>query len=63
MAFSKNGDLYFTDPPYGLPLRENDPGFANHGYGGVYRIRKETLDTARAVEEAAPEPELVESSE
>lgn len=32
-----NGDVYFTDPPYGLPNREPDE---DHGYGGcgVFRI-------------------------
>ncbi|QEG35646.1 SMP-30/gluconolactonase/LRE family protein [Bythopirellula goksoeyrii] len=34
-----NGDVYFTDPPYGLPNREPDD---KHGYGGcgVFRIAK-----------------------
>ena len=25
LAFKSNGDLYFTDPPYGLPKNVNDP--------------------------------------
>lgn len=30
-----NGNLYFTDPPYGLPLGENDPG-RELDFQGVY---------------------------
>jgi gluconolactonase len=36
-----SGDIYFTDPPYGLPKRENDP-MRELDYFGVYRIKKET---------------------
>ncbi len=28
LVFAKNGDLYFTDPPYGLEKREKDPARA-----------------------------------
>lgn len=31
------GSYYFTDPPYGMPKRENDPGRETAGFG-VYRI-------------------------
>lgn len=34
-----NGDVYFTDPPYGLPKQENDPS-RETGIFGVYRISK-----------------------
>ncbi len=34
---AKNGDIYFTDPPYGLPMRENDPRRELEHFG-VYRI-------------------------
>ncbi|MBL7815705.1 MAG: SMP-30/gluconolactonase/LRE family protein [Saprospiraceae bacterium] len=34
-----NGDVYFTDPPYGLPKQENDPS-RETGIFGVYRIAK-----------------------
>eukprot|EP00752_Nemacystus_decipiens_P007272 g6509.t1 len=67
LAFSKRGDLYFTDPPYGLPLRQENPEFQVHGFGGVYIVRKEAMEAARAatgkaggVPRAAAEPELVE---
>ena len=32
-----DGSYYFTDPPYGLPKRENDPSRESEGFG-VYRI-------------------------
>ena len=38
-ALRSNGDLYFTDPPYGLPSRENDPRRELEHFG-VYRISK-----------------------
>ena len=69
LAFSKRGDLYFTDPPYGLPLRQEDPEFQAHGFGGVYLVTKEAIEAARAAEvavggappsAATPEPVLVE---
>ena len=34
-----NGDYYFTDPPYGLPKKENDPS-REIEFFGVYRIAK-----------------------
>lgn len=38
-ALKSNGDLYFTDPPYGLPAREKDPRRELEHFG-VYRISK-----------------------
>jgi gluconolactonase len=35
-----NGDIYFTDPPYGLPKQEKDPS-RETGIFGVYRIGKD----------------------
>jgi gluconolactonase len=37
LAFRKNGDLYFTDPPYGLPKTFNDPQ-RELDFLGVYRL-------------------------
>jgi len=37
-ALHKNGDIYFTDPPYGLPAREKDPR-RELDHFGVYRIQ------------------------
>lgn len=39
-VYKSNGDLYFTDPPYGLPLREKDPG-KELDWFGVYRLGKD----------------------
>lgn len=37
LAFKSNGDLYFTDPPYGLPKVEKDPA-KELDFHGVYRL-------------------------
>src|SRR5262249_53194855 len=36
-AFRRNGDLYFTDPPYGL-LGKNDDPAKELPFNGVYRL-------------------------
>ena len=36
-VYKSNGDLYFTDPPYGLPQREKDPA-RELDWFGVYRL-------------------------
>jgi gluconolactonase len=36
-VYKSNGDLYFTDPPYGLPQREKDPT-RELDWFGVYRL-------------------------
>ncbi|HKJ79932.1 MAG TPA: SMP-30/gluconolactonase/LRE family protein, partial [Prolixibacteraceae bacterium] len=38
-VFHKNGDLYFTDPPYGLAKNENDPN-KEIDFQGVYKVDK-----------------------
>lgn len=38
-TFKSNGDLYFTDPPYGLPKGYDDPN-RELDFCGVYRISK-----------------------
>jgi gluconolactonase len=38
LVFKKNGDLYFTDPPYGLEKNVDDP-LKELGYQGVYRLK------------------------
>jgi gluconolactonase len=40
LVFKSNGDLYFTDPPYGLPQREKDPARELEWFG-VYRLSKD----------------------
>ncbi|HZT79195.1 MAG TPA: SMP-30/gluconolactonase/LRE family protein, partial [Gemmataceae bacterium] len=41
-AFKSNGDLYFTDPPYGLMVKEKE-GFPGQelDFQGVYRLSKD----------------------
>ena len=38
-VFYKNGDLYFTDPPYGLEFNMNDPA-KELDFQGVYKVDK-----------------------
>ena len=38
LVFHPNGDLYFTDPPYGLPKQMQDPG-KELDFQGVYRMK------------------------
>ncbi|OYX27775.1 MAG: gluconolactonase, partial [Flavobacteriales bacterium 32-35-8] len=38
-TFDKLGNLYFTDPPYGLPLKDNDPE-KELSFQGVYCLLK-----------------------
>ena len=37
LCYAADGTLYFTDPPYGLPQRENDP-MRELDFCGVYRL-------------------------
>lgn len=39
-AYKRNGDLYFTDPPYGL-LGKNDDPAKEIPWNGVYRVSKD----------------------
>jgi len=38
LVYMKNGDLYFTDPPYGLPKQVDDPA-KELPFQGVYRLK------------------------
>lgn len=38
LVFAKNGDIYFTDPPYGLPEQVKDPA-KELDFQGVYRLK------------------------
>lgn len=40
LVFKSNGDLYFTDPPFGLPKTFDDPG-KETPFQGVYRLSKD----------------------
>lgn len=39
LIYKSNGDLYFTDPPYGLPKQADDP-LRELDFCGVYRLSK-----------------------
>ncbi|MEW6683361.1 MAG: SMP-30/gluconolactonase/LRE family protein [Nitrospirota bacterium] len=39
LVFASNGDLYFTDPPFGLPKAFDDPG-KELPFQGVYRLSR-----------------------
>ncbi len=38
LAIAANGDVYFTDPPYGLPGRDKDTEFKELPFHGVFRV-------------------------
>ena len=46
-VYKSNGDLYFTDPPYGLPRQNNDP-MKELPFNGVYRVAKDGTVTLLA---------------
>lgn len=48
-----NGDLYFTDPPFGLPKQFEDPG-RELGFNGVYRLARNGSLTLLTRELSAP---------
>ena len=52
-VYKSNGDLYFTDPPYGLPYREKDPG-KELDWFGVYRLGKDGKVTLLTKEMTRP---------
>jgi gluconolactonase len=52
-VYKSNGDLYFTDPPYGLPQREKDPTRELDSFG-VYRFGKEGKVTLLTKEMTRP---------
>jgi gluconolactonase len=53
LVFHSNGDLYFTDPPYGLPERENDKA-RELDWFGVYRLSKDGKVTLLTKEMTRP---------
>jgi gluconolactonase len=52
-CYKSNGDLYFTDPPYGLPDRENDSR-RELDFFGVYRLAKNGVLTLLTKEMTRP---------
>src|SRR5215217_3532627 len=53
LAFMSNGDIYFTDPPYGLEKNVADP-LKEAKYQGVYKIAKNGEVTLLTTEIARP---------
>ena len=53
LVYKSSGDLYFTDPPYGLPLREKDPA-RELDWFGVYRLGKDGKVTLLTKEMTRP---------
>jgi len=53
LCWGKNGDLYFTDPPYGLPKGWESPT-RELGFCGVYRLSKDGELTV--VDKTLPRP-------
>jgi gluconolactonase len=53
LIFKSNGDLYFTDPPYGLPKQADDPS-REMDYCGVFRVSKSGLVTLLTKELSRP---------
>ncbi|HWR14049.1 MAG TPA: SMP-30/gluconolactonase/LRE family protein [Terriglobales bacterium] len=53
LIFKKNGDLYFTDPPYGLPKTFEDPQ-REIGLNGVYRLGRDGKVTLLVKDMKAP---------
>jgi gluconolactonase len=53
LAFAPNGDLYFTDPPFGLPKSFQDPA-KELPFSGVYRLSADGAVTLITRELEAP---------
>ncbi len=53
LVFHSNGDLYFTDPPYGLPGIEKDPK-KELDFQGVYRLKPDGTLTLLTKEMSRP---------
>jgi gluconolactonase len=52
-VFRSNGDLYFTDPPYGLPKQADDPR-KELDFQGVFRLSKDGKTTLLTKEMTRP---------
>jgi gluconolactonase len=53
LIFKSNGDLYFTDPPYGLPKQADDPS-RELDFCGIYRVAKNGTVTMLTKELSRP---------
>ena len=53
LAIRRNGDIFFTDPIYGLPQREKDP-MREIDFCGVYRLQKDGTVTLQSRDISRP---------
>ena len=53
LIYHSNGDLYFSDPPYGLPKRFDDP-LRELDFCGVYRLKPDGKLTLLTKDQSAP---------
>jgi gluconolactonase len=53
LVYRSNGDLYFTDPPFGLPRTFDDPA-KELPFQGIYRLRRDRTLTLLSQELSAP---------
>ena len=53
LAIRRNGDIFFTDPIYGLPKRENDP-MREIDFCGIYRLQPDGSVTLQNREVSRP---------
>jgi gluconolactonase len=53
LIYHSNGDLYFSDPPYGLPRRFDDP-LRELDFCGVYRLKPDGTLTLLTKDQSAP---------
>lgn len=53
LVYKSNGDLYFTDPPFGLPKSFDDPN-KELSFQGVYRLSRDGKLTLLTAEVKAP---------
>lgn len=40
-VYSSSGELFFTDPPYGLPKQDDTDSLKEQPFNGVYKVKKE----------------------
>ena len=53
LVFDKQGNLYFTDPPFGLPKQFDDPG-KEQPFNAVFRVATDGTTTAVVTDLEAP---------
>jgi gluconolactonase len=56
LVYARDGSLYFTDPPYGLPKQDDTDPAKELDFNGVFRIRDATTHKAGA----PPDPSMLD---